>query len=213
MSAMLLERFRKSRRAQVIFCIGGLAFAALFLLWQLGGSLDSLIPSEERLAGAEKELKKVSAAAAEMDARVAEAEALEKAYRERLSDIWVESRDGNPDIEMRRKIEAAATTSGLKLNSIGSVRRSRVNGELSLIEIDMSSVATLDLLTAFIAETGNVRPLLYWKKADFRPEQMNSTSERVVFSGTVRCLWSAELPDGAPAAAKNAAPAKKGDGK
>jgi len=182
-----IKKFRHSKKRQRIFIIAGLSFAVLFLLWQLGGNVGSVIPSAARLEKLRTDRQKVAADVAELEKRMAEVEAAAKTYRENLGDFWNDAVNGYADVELRKKIEEAAQKAGIKLNSIGTVRRTRINNDLQFLEIDMSGVDTLEILTNFYEEIYNVSPKLYWKRVDLRQENLQN-SDRLIFNGTLRLI-------------------------
>lgn len=68
------------------------------------------------------------------------------------------------DTELRNRIQQAARDVELKLNSLGSVRTSRINNELYYAEIDLSTVGTLEAITAFLAKLREKSPLVSWRR-------------------------------------------------
>jgi hypothetical protein len=182
-----IKKFRTSKKAQMIFIIAGLFFSIWFLLWQIGGSIGSLIPSGSRLEKLSAEQQKAAAEVAELEKRMKEVDTAARIYHESLGGFWNDAVNGNADVELRKKIEEAAQKAGLKLNSIGTVRRSRINNDLQFLEIDMGGVETLEILTNFYEEIYKARPQLYWKRVDLRQEHLQN-SERLVFNGTLRLI-------------------------
>ncbi len=183
----MIKKFRSSKKAQVLFIAGGLVFCGLFLLWQMGGSIGSIIPSKSRLEQLSDKQKKAAADMAALEKKLKDVETAEKLYKANLAGFWKEEVNGNADVELRKKIEEAAQTAGLKLNSIGTVRRSRINNDLQFLEIDMGGVETLELLTNFYEEIYKVTPKLYWKRVDLRQESLQN-SDRLFFTGTLRLI-------------------------
>ncbi len=183
----MIKKFRTSKKAQILFIAGGLVFCALFLLWQMGGSIGSIIPSKSRLEQLSDKQKKAAADMAVLEKKLKDVETAEKLYKANLAGFWKEDVNGNADVELRKKIEEAAQTAGLKLNSIGTVRRSRINNDLQFLEIDMGGVETLELLTNFFEEIYKVTPKLYWKRVDLRQESLQN-SDRLFFTGTLRLI-------------------------
>ena len=95
------------------------------------------------------------------------------------------------DTELRNRIQQAARDVELKLNSLGSVRTSRINNELYYAEIDLSPVGT-----AFLAKLREKSPLVSWRRFDLRPEPVrgqNASSAGTVvqnlnFNGAIRVI-------------------------
>ena len=182
-----LKNFRKSKKGQMIFIIGGLFFSIIFLLWQLGGNINSLIPSGSRLENLRTERRKATAELNELEKKMRNAEAEAKTYNANLGTFWNDTVNGYADVELRKKIEEAAQKAGLQLNSIGTVRRTRINNDLQFLEIDMSGVNTLEILTNFYEQIYLATPKLYWKRVDLRQENLQN-SDQLFFNGTLRLI-------------------------
>lgn len=182
-----LKNFRKSKKGQMIFIIGGLVFSIIFLLWQLGGNISSLIPSGSRLENLRTERRKATAELNELEKKMRDAEAEAKTYNANLGTFWNDTVNGYADVELRKKIEEAAQKAGLQLNSIGTVRRTRINNDLQFLEIDMSGVNTLEILTNFYEQIYLATPKLYWKRVDLRQENLQN-SDQLFFNGTLRLI-------------------------
>ena len=181
------KNFRKSKKGQRTFIIVGLAFSVLFLLWQFGGNVGSIIPSGTRLENLRTERRKVAAEFAEFEKKMHDAEAEAKTYNANLGTFWNDTVNGYADVELRKKIEEAAQKAGLQLNSIGTVRRTRINNDLQFLEIDMSGVNTLEILTNFYEQIYLATPKLYWKRVDLRQESLQN-SDQLFFNGTLRLI-------------------------
>ncbi len=171
----------------MIFIIGGLVFSIIFLLWQLGGNISSLIPSGSRLENLRTERRKATAELNELEKKMRNAEAEAKTYNANLGTFWNDTVNGYADVELRKKIEEAAQKAGLQLNSIGTVRRTRINNDLQFLEIDMSGVNTLEILTNFYEQIYLATPKLYWKRVDLRQENLQN-SDQLFFNGTLRLI-------------------------
>lgn len=176
-----------STRSKIVFCVGGLLFSAVVLLSSFGVSLPGLFPSDTTLENARREQKKAIAAFEEAEARQKEFNAVSEKFKALTGACWVESRDGLPDIELRRKIETAARTAGFEQINIGAARRSRLNNDLYFLEVDVNTAAALEPLAVFWRELGRATPPIGWKRVELRPEQSQS-SDRIQFSGTLRVL-------------------------
>ena len=73
---------------------------------------------------------------------------------------------------------------------------SRINNELYYAEIDLSTVGTLEAITAFLAKLREKSPLVSWRRFDLRPEPVrgqNASSAGTVvqnlnFNGAIRVI-------------------------
>ncbi len=181
------NKWLATTRAKGIFCVAGLLFSAVVLLISFDINPAGLFPRDTVLENARREQKKQLAILAEQEQK-------EQAYREAVAryqamtaECWVEARDGVADVELRSRIDAVAQAAGLELNSIGTVRRSRINNELSFLEIDINTASTLEPLAAFWVRLEAMTPPVAWKKVEIRPE-LGQNSDRIFFSGTLRLL-------------------------
>ncbi len=181
------KKFLSTTAGKIAFSAGGLVFSALFLLLTTDIRLAGLFPSETTLDNARRECKQAEADLALAEQRLANFTDVEARFRKLRESSWVESRDGAPDVELRKRIEGAARKAGLDLTSIGAVRRSRINNDLSFLELEVNAASTLELLSAFWLELSGVTPRLSWKRVDLRPE-LAQNSDRIFFSGTLRLI-------------------------
>lgn len=187
MSSPILKKFRESKQMQIGFCLFGLVFSVLIVFWTSGVKIGNLFPSQSRIEEATKELKKANAAALETEQKLKVLIDNEKAYKELQGTFWDTEKDGDPDLELRKKLEEAAKKFNFKLSSVGSVRHNRINGELAFLEVDLAATETLETLTSFVNEIENTTPRMYWKKVDFNPESLQD-SDRLVLTATLRLI-------------------------
>ena len=146
------REFVKTGRGKLTVALGCLALSWIFLLWQFSGSIGDLMPAAERIGAVEREVRELRQQNAALKARQKAAGELRTRYGKQLGSYWREERDGVVDTELRNRIQQAARDVELKLNSLGSVRTSRINNELYYAEIDLSTVGTLEAITAFLAK-------------------------------------------------------------
>ena len=195
------KNFFSTTAGKVTFCIGGLLFSLCFLLLTTDIQLAGLFPSRATLEKAREECEEAEKERAEAETKWKEFTRVEEEFRKLRDSGWIESRDGTPDVELRKKIEGAARKAGLDLTSIGAIRRSRINNDLSFLELDVNATSTLQLLTAFWVELADVTPQPRWKRVDLRPE-LSQNSDRIFFNGTLR-LIGRESDDGTAAGRNN----------
>lgn len=174
-------------RKLMLFCGFSLAFSATVLLLTFDVSLAGLIPSNAKLDELRREEKKALAAWKTAEARQHEQTAVEERYQKLLEAAWVEALDGSPDVEIPKQINSIAKKYELELSGVSAVRRSRINNELSTLEMDVNTAAPLASLTGFWLEVRRQKPMRAWKRMDLRPETVQN-SDRVFFSGTLRLL-------------------------
>ncbi len=190
-------KFMSTTKGKVTFCVGGLLFSLMMLAFSMDFSISSLIPNESVLDNLRREQKKATAAWETQEAREREFNATEKRYHALIDTAWLESRDGSPDVELPKRINAAAMKLPLELQNVTAVRRTRLNDQLFLLEMDVNTYATMDLLTAFWNELRNMNPPFSWKRIDIRPEVVQN-SDQIYFSGTLRVIGRTEETVTAP---------------
>lgn len=174
-------------RKLVLFCGFALVFSATVLLLSFDVNFAGLIPSQERLDDLRREEKKALAAWKAVEARQQEQLQTEELYKKLLESAWVEAKDGSPDVEIPKQINSLAKKYELELSGVSAVRRTRINNELSALEMDVNTAAPLAALTGFWRDVRVQKPERTWKRMDFRPETVQN-SDRVFFSGTLRIL-------------------------
>lgn len=189
--------FVKTGKGKLIVALCALGLSWIFLLWNFSGSFGELLPGEERIDALEREIKQLKQQNATLLARRKAADELKERYRKQLESYWREERDGVVETELRNKIQQAASEIELKLNSLGSVRTTRINNELYYAEIDLSTSGTLETLVRFLGRIQEIRPALSWRRLDLRPEMRNTDLiGNMNFNGAIRIIgFDGEEPD------------------
>ncbi len=158
-----------ARRHKIMIAVP-VAFFTLLLVFLLAGEVDSWIPSDTKLDDAASSIARAEKSYRALKAQFDTSLENEKTWKERSTHWFRPERDGDPELELRKKIEPAATKAVLPLNSIGTVRRSAINTQLYFAEIDVAGSGTLEQITAFLAEIQQMEPRLYWRRIELRPE-------------------------------------------
>ena len=189
--------FIKTGKGKLTVALCALALSWIFLLWNFSGSFGELLPGSERIDSLEREIKQLRQQNATLLARKKNGDDLEERYRKQLEGYWREERDGVVDTELRNKIQQAASEVELKLNSLGSVRSTRINSELYYAEIDLSTSASLEALVRFLGRIQEIRPALSWRRLDLRPEMRNTDLVGMMnFNGAIRVIgFDGKEPD------------------
>ncbi len=193
------REFAKTSRGKLILALGGLVVVWIILLWQFAGSLAGLLPGAGEIDRTEREVKELRRQNAAVQAKAKEFDNLKARYRKQLDGYWQEARDGVAETELRNKIQQAAHEGELKLSSLGSVRITRINGDLYYAEIDLATTGSLEALTAFLARIQKITPALSWRRLDLRPEPMRgrpdttttttaNTTQSLNFNGAIRVI-------------------------
>lgn len=184
------REFVKTGRGKLTVALGVLLCSWIFLLWQFSGSLGNLMPGEGQISNIEREIKQMKQQNVTLRARRKAADDLKARYRAQQESYWREERDGVVDTELRNKIQQAAREVELKLNSLGSVRTTRINNDLYYAEIDLSTSGQLETLVRFLGKVQGIKPALSWRRLDMRPEGMRNAdvAGSLMFNGAIRVI-------------------------
>ncbi|MFA6291880.1 MAG: hypothetical protein WC637_08880 [Victivallales bacterium] len=102
-------------------------------------------------------------------------------------DFWIPKRDGDIENSIIKKIEDVAKTSGLKLQNIGNARLSKINEEISIMEVNIEAKSTMEEITRFISDLYKANPCFYWRKCVLRPFNPRDAKD-IVLSGTINVV-------------------------
>ena len=154
-----------------------LAVIAMVLCWTVlivylsktsaGGTL---FPSEADIDSVRNEIKKeTNTLNAEM-ANLQAFEELQDNYEDSLASYWNADRDGQPETELRNLISTAAQNAEANIQTLGSVRTSSINNELSYADLDFTVVDEYSKVIRFFAEVEKCTPRLSWRRVEIRLE-------------------------------------------
>jgi hypothetical protein len=102
-------------------------------------------------------------------------------------DFWIPKRDGDIESSIIKKIEDIAKTSGLKLQNIGNARLSKINEEISFMEINIEAKSSMEEISRFISDLYKSNPCFYWRKCVLRPFNPRDAKD-IVLSGTINVV-------------------------
>ncbi len=91
-------------------------------------------------------------------------------YEDSLATYWNADRDGEPETELRNLINDAAQRAEANLQTLGSVRTSTINNELSYADLDFTVVDEYSKVIRFFAEVEKCTPRLSWRRVELRVE-------------------------------------------
>lgn len=180
------KEFWKSAGGQRLFCVLGLLASVLFLLFQFGGDLGSILPGSGSRDVLTREIKKSEQDIARLKDSLAQIDAVRAVAESKLVGAWKQSVNGVPEVELRSLIEKAAKTLGLRLNNISTVRKTNFNSDMSILELDISVTTDIDTLTKFLLAVDQLEPKLYWRRFECRTSNMFGMAG-VQFNGSLRC--------------------------
>lgn len=162
---MNTREFLKTPKGKIVLvCCILMPVSWLALLFQFSGDLSTLFPDDARKAELLKEIGKLKKEYQEQQKKLASGEKIRKQYRETLRSAWQFSKDGDPELILRQKIETAAKESELLLSNLGSVRISRVNNELAWAELDISTSGDFEVIVKFLEKIRAMKPEISWRR-------------------------------------------------
>jgi hypothetical protein len=120
--------------------------------------------------------------------------ARQKSFDNMRKNYW-QKENGIVETDLRTLVQAAAQKAEFSLNSLGSVKTSKINNDLYFAEIDIQGSATIEVIAAFLSRVGEIRPALSWKRFDLRmnmrPRPGNNSSAanlELSLNGTLRII-------------------------
>ncbi len=154
-----------------------LAIVAMVLCWTVlivylsntsaGGTW---FPSEADMNRVRQEIKKETNTLNTETANLNEFEELQDNYEDALMTYWNADRDGQPETELRNLVNDAATNAQANIQTLGSVRTSTINNELSYADLDFTIVDEYSKIIKFFAEVEKCTPRLAWRRVEIRVE-------------------------------------------
>ena len=152
-----------------------LALAVMLISWvwlfsQYSGEFRGFLPSNSDIAKLKEEVEKEKNEFSVLDRKARSLAKIRSAYDKRLAGFWDEEQEGDVSLGFRELVEQAAASQEIKLTSLGSARTTRINGNLSFAELEVSFSGTLDEIAKFLAAIRALPHSPAWKRADFRQE-------------------------------------------
>ena len=186
MSSPAFKEFIKTPKGKLVLALGAMLLSWIFLLLNFSGSLLVSLPSDSRKAAIKQEIRKLKTELNSLNEKKVQAEKLKKKWQELAERSWQPERDGDPELVLRQKVEAAAKKSEIKLNNLGTVRLTRVNQDFSFAELDVSATTRLSQLAAFIYEIQKEKPVISWKRLSVfsMMRRRNNNNNRTVTGDT-----------------------------
>ena len=208
MSHPQFREWIKTPKGKLTLALSGLLLSWVFLLLNYSGSLMVALPSETRKTEIRQEIRKFRSELNTLKEKKLQAENQKKRWKALTVQSWQPERDGDPELLLRQKIESAAKKSELKLNTLGTVRLTRINMDFAFAELDISATAKLAPLTAFVREIETENPHIAWRRfsvystirrprpGNSRTVSANTQEDELNFSGNLRMLvYSPESGD------------------
>ncbi len=158
------KEFAKTPRGKLSISLVAMLLSWIFLLWNFSGALSLSLPSEKRKNTAKQEIRRLRTELQSQESKFKDADNVKKRHKEMIDTSWQPGRDGDPELVLRQKIEVAAKDCELKLNSIGTVRTTRITQDFYFAELDISANASFDTIIKFIAKIQEIKPVISWRR-------------------------------------------------
>jgi hypothetical protein len=155
-------------------------------------------PSEENLTSETNELKKLQF---KLKTKLDEAAKTKHRYQNfinRGKDFWIKERDGAVETEAQKKVEQAARTAGTNLNSLGSVRGSKLKEGIEVMEFSIGAKGSMEEISRFMAELYRTYPKFHWGRCVLKMDTgKNAEKKEVTLSGSLKfvCISEKKLID------------------
>ena len=192
---MSLKAKLQTPKGRLAAALSALLISWIFLFFYFVGPIGSVFPSEQMIEQAQDDLKKLQKENASLKEREKEMKALEKSYETLKDQSWKES-DGLIETDFRNRIQSAAKAAALNLNSLGSVKLSKINNELYYAELDLQGSASIEVIAGFLSKVREIKPAVSWKRFDLRRTMgfmrmggnNPSGADQISLNGTLRVI-------------------------
>ena len=154
-----------------------LAVIAMVLCWTIlivylstsspGGTW---FPTEADMDRVREDIKKYNKEYETEQTELLKYEELQDKYEDSLTTFWNADRDGQPEIELRNLVSDAAQHAEANIQTLGSVRISNINNELSYADLEFTVVDEYSKVIKFFAEIEKCTPRLSWRRVEIRVE-------------------------------------------
>ena len=191
---MNIKELLKTPKGKLTAALCALGISWLFLFLYFVGPLDNLAPSAREIADMETEVKKLRKENTALQLRAKEQLNRQKTFESMRKSYW-QKENGIIETDLRSLVQDAAQKAEFPLNSLGSVKTSKIHAELYFAEIDIQGSAAIEVIAAFLSRIREIKPALSWKRFDlrmnmrFRPNNSNQSANTELFlNGSLRII-------------------------
>ena len=179
------EFFQNPAKFIIIFII--LLILALVCIYQFKEYLTGIWPDRESISKAKRQLKQSQVKLQETLNTKHRLMKRRESFINNSSNFWLTDRDGDASLNIQKKVNNAAASTGIQLSSVGAARNEKVTDGISLVSISIRSKASLKKIAAFINEIEKIKPRAYWKSLVLRPDNPRKPVE-IVLSGNIQFI-------------------------
>ena len=165
----------------IIFLIG------VGCIYQLRGYFTVVWPTNKDVATAKKGLVALQRELQVALNRREELTAHRESFVKSRKLFWIESRDGDPALNIQSKINSAAKLANISLSSVGAARSEKVSDGISLVSVSVRGESELENVIKFLAEIEKIEPRAFWKSLVLRPYNQRSP-EKITCSGSIQFI-------------------------
>ena len=157
-------------KGRLILALSIMLISWIWLFSQYSSEVRGILTGDSDIARLKEEVEKEKTEFAILDRKARSFASIRTAYEKRLAGFWDEELEGDVSLGFRELVENAANTQGIKLTSLGSARTTRINGNLSFAELEVSFSGSLEEIAKFLAAIRALPHAPAWKRAEFRQE-------------------------------------------
>ena len=157
-------------KGRLILALSIMLISWIWLFSHYSSEVRGILPGDSDIARLKEEVEKEKTEFAILDRKARSFASIRTAYEKRLTGFWDEELEGDVSLGFRELVENAANTQGIKLTSLGSARTTRINGNLSFAELEVSFSGSLEEIAKFLAAIRALPHAPAWKRAEFRQE-------------------------------------------
>lgn len=178
LKALLATPKGKLAAAGIFMCL-----ALLFMLVNLSsGGMADFFSGEAGVNALRAEIQNAKKRHSTLLARESELKRQDKLYAAIAENA---SRDQDAAEQLRSTVAAAAQTSGVTLNSIGSARTTSLGDDLTLIEIDLNGSGSPETVVELLLALEAAETPAAWRKLELRTGGRGPMAGQMQLSGTV----------------------------
>ena len=110
-----------------------------------------------------------------------------KSFVTNTSNFWITLRDGDPKVNLQKRINNAAGEHEFLLSSVGAVRTDKITEGIFLMSTAIRGEGNFQNLTEFLGKIQMIKPKLYWQNLLLRPKS-TKTPDILMLSGTLQVV-------------------------
>lgn len=158
------KEFIRTPKGKLCVALGCMFISWIFLFLNFSSSLDLALPDARKKAKLQSDIRKLRSELRDAQESLRKNKELKDQFKDMIRTCWIPARDGAVELGLRQVIESAAKKNELKLNTLGTVRTSRINSDLSYAELDINTHAPLETIAKFISTIQDNKPAISWKR-------------------------------------------------